>query len=52
MHVKEWFAVRHRPLCGKTGVEWLALFRAADIAAGPVHRIKLHPGPWTDFRLT
>lgn len=40
VHVKEWFEVRGTPLTHKTSAEWLALFRAADIAAMPVHTIE------------
>jgi crotonobetainyl-CoA:carnitine CoA-transferase CaiB-like acyl-CoA transferase len=40
VHVKEWFEVRGTPLTQKTSAEWLALFRAADIAAMPVHTME------------
>lgn len=40
VHVAEWFAVRGMPLGHKTSAEWLAIFRAADIAAMPVHSIE------------
>lgn len=39
-HVMEWFAIRGTPLRDKTSAEWLAIFRAADIAAMPVHTIE------------
>lgn len=40
VHVAAWFEVRGRPLTEKTSAEWLAIFRAADIAAMPVHSIE------------
>lgn len=40
VHVAAWFEVRGKPLTEKTSAEWLAVFRAADIAAMPVHSIE------------
>jgi crotonobetainyl-CoA:carnitine CoA-transferase CaiB-like acyl-CoA transferase len=40
VHVAAWFAVRGAPLKDRTSAEWLAIFRAADIAAMPVHSIE------------
>lgn len=40
VHVAAWFEVRGRPLIEKTSAEWLVIFRAADIAAMPVHSIE------------
>lgn len=40
VNVKEWFEVRGTPLRQKTCAEWLAVFRAADIAAMPIHSIE------------
>lgn len=40
LHVKEWFEVRGTPLTSRTSAEWLAIFRASDIAAMPVHTIE------------
>jgi crotonobetainyl-CoA:carnitine CoA-transferase CaiB-like acyl-CoA transferase len=40
VHVAAWFAVRGAPLTQRTSAEWLAVFRAADIAAMPVHSIE------------
>jgi crotonobetainyl-CoA:carnitine CoA-transferase CaiB-like acyl-CoA transferase len=37
--VAEWFAVRGAPLIARTTAEWLAIFRAADIAAMPCHTL-------------
>ena len=39
-HVAEWFAIRGAPLTSKTTTEWLAIFRAADIAAMPCHTLE------------
>jgi crotonobetainyl-CoA:carnitine CoA-transferase CaiB-like acyl-CoA transferase len=38
-NVAEWFEVRGAPLTGKSTSEWLALLRAADIAAQPCHTL-------------
>lgn len=38
--VREWFEVRGAPLIGRPTAEWLAVFRAADIAAMPCHTIE------------
>lgn len=40
VHVAEWFEIRGTPLRQKTSAEWLDLFRAADIAAMPIHSIE------------
>jgi crotonobetainyl-CoA:carnitine CoA-transferase CaiB-like acyl-CoA transferase len=40
VHVAAWFEVRGTPLPTKSSAEWLAIFRAADIAAMPVHSIE------------
>jgi crotonobetainyl-CoA:carnitine CoA-transferase CaiB-like acyl-CoA transferase len=40
VHVAAWFEVRGTPLRQKTSAEWLAIFRAADIAAMPIHSIE------------
>lgn len=40
VHVAAWFEVRGTPLKQKTSTEWLAIFRAADIAAMPIHSIE------------
>jgi crotonobetainyl-CoA:carnitine CoA-transferase CaiB-like acyl-CoA transferase len=40
INVKEWFEVRGTPLPTKSSAEWLAIFRAADIAAMPIHSIE------------
>jgi crotonobetainyl-CoA:carnitine CoA-transferase CaiB-like acyl-CoA transferase len=40
VHVAAWFEVRGTPLRQKTSAEWLGLFRAADIAAMPIHSIE------------
>ena len=37
--VAEWFAVRGARLTSRTTAEWLAIFRAADIAAMPCHTL-------------
>jgi crotonobetainyl-CoA:carnitine CoA-transferase CaiB-like acyl-CoA transferase len=39
-NVKEWFQVRGAALSDKTTAEWLAVFRAADIAAMPCHTLE------------
>jgi crotonobetainyl-CoA:carnitine CoA-transferase CaiB-like acyl-CoA transferase len=39
-NVRAWFEVRGAPLLEQTTDEWLALFRAADIAAMPCHDIE------------
>jgi crotonobetainyl-CoA:carnitine CoA-transferase CaiB-like acyl-CoA transferase len=38
-NVRPWFEIRGAPLTSRTTVEWLAVFRAADIAAMPCHDI-------------
>jgi crotonobetainyl-CoA:carnitine CoA-transferase CaiB-like acyl-CoA transferase len=38
-NVAEWFEVRGAPLTDKSTAEWLALLRAADIAAQPCHTL-------------
>ena len=40
VHVAEWFEIRGAPLRQKTSAEWLKIFRAADIAAMPIHSIE------------
>jgi crotonobetainyl-CoA:carnitine CoA-transferase CaiB-like acyl-CoA transferase len=40
VHVAAWFEVRGTPLRQKSSAEWLAVFRAADIAAMPIHSIE------------
>lgn len=40
IHVAEWFEIRGTPLRQRTSDEWLKIFRAADIAAMPVHSIE------------
>jgi len=40
IHVAEWFEIRGTPLTDKTSHEWLEIFRAADLAAMPVHSIE------------
>lgn len=40
VHVAAWFEVRGTALPQKTSAEWLAVFRAADIAAMPIHSIE------------
>lgn len=39
-NVTEWFEVRGTPLTNKTTEEWLAILRAADIAAKPCHTLE------------
>lgn len=39
-NVKEWFEVRGAPLTHRTTAEWLALFRAADIAVQPCNTLE------------
>lgn len=40
VHVAEWFEIRGAPLGDKTSDEWLRIFRAADLAAMPIHSIE------------
>jgi crotonobetainyl-CoA:carnitine CoA-transferase CaiB-like acyl-CoA transferase len=40
VHVAEWFEIRGAPLNDRTSDEWLQAFRAADIAAMPIHSIE------------
>lgn len=40
VHVAEWFEIRGAPLLQRTSNEWLAVFRAADLAAMPIHSIE------------
>lgn len=40
VNVAEWFEIRGAPLTGMTSEAWLAIFRAADIAAMPIHSIE------------
>lgn len=40
VHVAEWFEIRGAPLNDKTTEEWLHAFRAADLAAMPIHSIE------------
>lgn len=40
VHVAEWFKVRGAPLDDRTTEEWLQAFRAADLAAMPIHSIE------------
>jgi crotonobetainyl-CoA:carnitine CoA-transferase CaiB-like acyl-CoA transferase len=40
----EWFEVRGAPLLERTTDEWLAIFRAADLAAMPCHTLESLPG--------
>ncbi len=42
-HVAEWFEIRGAPLTHKTTDQWLALLRAADIAAQPCHTLESLP---------
>lgn len=39
-YVSEWFEIRGAPLTQRTTGEWLATFRAADIAAMPCHTLE------------
>ena len=39
-NVREWFEIRGSGLSGKTTEEWLAVFKAADIAAMPCHTLE------------
>lgn len=40
VHVAAWFEVRDAPLLDETSEDWLTVFRAADLAAMPVHSIE------------
>jgi crotonobetainyl-CoA:carnitine CoA-transferase CaiB-like acyl-CoA transferase len=40
VHVAEWFQIRGAALDDKTTDEWLAIFRAADLATMPIHSIE------------
>lgn len=40
VHVAEWFEIRGTPLEHKTTEDWLKIFRAADLAAMPIHSIE------------
>jgi crotonobetainyl-CoA:carnitine CoA-transferase CaiB-like acyl-CoA transferase len=40
VHVAEWFEIRGAPLDDKTTDDWLQAFRAADLAAMPIHSIE------------
>lgn len=40
VNVAEWFKIRGVPLEEKTTDEWLAIFRAADLATMPIHSIE------------
>lgn len=40
VHVEQWFEIRGAPLDDKTTDEWLEAFRAADLAAMPIHSIE------------
>jgi crotonobetainyl-CoA:carnitine CoA-transferase CaiB-like acyl-CoA transferase len=40
VNVTEWFEIRGAPLTSKTTAEWLAVLRAADIAAQPCHSLE------------
>jgi crotonobetainyl-CoA:carnitine CoA-transferase CaiB-like acyl-CoA transferase len=40
VHVAEWFEIRGAPLDDKTTDDWLKAFRAADLAAMPIHTIE------------
>lgn len=42
-HVAAWFEVRGRPLTHKNTAEWLALFKAADIAVQPCNSLETLP---------
>ncbi len=42
-NVAEWFAIRGAPLNYKTTSEWVALFRAVDIAVQPCHTLETLP---------
>ncbi|RZL85909.1 MAG: CoA transferase [Sphingomonas sp.] len=42
-YVDAWFAIRGAPLTGRTTVEWLDLFSAADIAVKPCHTLDTLP---------
>jgi crotonobetainyl-CoA:carnitine CoA-transferase CaiB-like acyl-CoA transferase len=42
-YVSEWFEIRGAPLTEKTTDDWLALFRAADIAAQPCNTLESLP---------
>ncbi|WP_053160574.1 CaiB/BaiF CoA-transferase family protein [Pseudomonas sp. P1.8] len=42
-YVHEWFEIRGAPLLQKTTSEWLADFKAADIAAKPCHTLETLP---------
>ncbi|MBP3982214.1 CoA transferase [Acidovorax sp. JG5] len=42
-NVSEWFEIRGAPLVAKTSAEWLALFRAADIAVQPCNTLESLP---------
>jgi crotonobetainyl-CoA:carnitine CoA-transferase CaiB-like acyl-CoA transferase len=42
-YVHEWFEIRGAPLLQKTTAEWLADFKAADIAAKPCHTLETLP---------
>jgi crotonobetainyl-CoA:carnitine CoA-transferase CaiB-like acyl-CoA transferase len=39
-NVREWFEIRGSPLTSRSTVQWLEVFRAADIAAMPCHTIE------------
>jgi crotonobetainyl-CoA:carnitine CoA-transferase CaiB-like acyl-CoA transferase len=40
VHVAEWFEIRGAPLDDRTTDDWLQAFRAADLAAMPIHSIE------------
>lgn len=40
VHVAEWFEIRGAPLNNRTTEDWLQAFRAADLAAMPIHSIE------------
>jgi crotonobetainyl-CoA:carnitine CoA-transferase CaiB-like acyl-CoA transferase len=42
-NVAEWFAIRGAPLTHKPTTEWVALFRAVDIAVQPCHTLETLP---------